>query len=265
MEHLDQLRLAQPAVTVLVDDVFRRKALRLRAGLLLRSGVTKAHQADGKDVTRQVKKLAVDLVILHDVTNVAAPQPQRLRCHHRGLRGDQRIAARQEQIPLTRVAAFLTQPGAQPIHPARGIVILPALVIRQEQQHQRGFGNERLIIAGHRQPGLERRILHLNDCVQHLVASGWRAQRCLQNLILHAGADGLIGIIAHRFAPHQQRHRRISRLVCHGSPQVGLKRHHSPRAGILDGRGLVLFNLFHQGSRRFFFTVHQEDVLERNL
>ena len=102
VEHLGKFFPIEPSVLVFENDEFLLEARRLFPLLLLAGGIAETQQADGEDVFRQVEQIAVDLVVFHDVADVTGAQPQQLGREHRRLRGDQGVAAGQEQVAFLR-------------------------------------------------------------------------------------------------------------------------------------------------------------------
>ena len=86
--------------------------------------------------------------VFENVADITGPDAQRFSRDHRGLGGDQRVAACQQQIPVAGQAGrdpFFTANG---FHIAKSVEIKKALIICHEKQNPRGGGDERLIIAG---------------------------------------------------------------------------------------------------------------------
>jgi len=87
--------------------------------------------------------------------------------------------------------------------PGSQVGVVPALLVGQKDQHQGGFGNKRLVVAGDRQAVFEGRVGHINDGIEHLIARRGGFKGGAQNQRLVCRADGLVGIIPHRFAVKQ--------------------------------------------------------------
>ena len=103
--------------------------------------------------------------------------PERLRCDDSGLRRDQRVVARQEQVTLLGLPHRFSSSLAEFLHAREREVVEPTLVVGQEEPDHRRFGDERLVVARPGQGILRRLIVHLDDRVEHHVARGRRARR----------------------------------------------------------------------------------------
>ena len=92
------------------------------------------------------------------------------------------VVAGHQQVAEARRHAV--RHAGQLVAPARGEQVHPLLEVGDEQQHPRRPGDERLVVAGHRQPVLERLVLDLDDRVEHQVARRRRAHRRVQDRAL---------------------------------------------------------------------------------
>ena len=112
----------------------------------------------------------MDLAVFHHVPDVAGAEPQGLRRDDRGLSRDEGIADGQHQVPLLGFPEGDALGAAKLFRARMGEAVEPALVVRQEEQHQRRLRDEGLVVAGDREPVLEDLIFDLQDRIEHHVA-----------------------------------------------------------------------------------------------
>lgn len=138
-QHSLQLGRLHAAVGVLVDDVLQGAAAGLFPLLLLLRGVAKHQQGGGHHVLRQAEQGPVGLHLLQNVADVAGADAQ-APCGGDGvLGGDIGVGQGQPQVARPGAAGG-TAPGG------KGVV--PLLAVGAEKEHQRGLGDEGLVVAG---------------------------------------------------------------------------------------------------------------------
>ena len=96
--HLVEIGPIQPPVAIRKDNELPVVARRYRALHLPLGRIAETQEADGKDVLGQSKQVPMDLVVLHDVADIAGTDTERLRRDDRRLRRDERVAAREKQV-----------------------------------------------------------------------------------------------------------------------------------------------------------------------
>lgn len=122
-----------------MDDVLQGAAAGLFPLLLLLCGVAKHQQGGGHHVLRQAEQGPVGLHLLQNVADVAGADAQ-APCGGDGvLGGDIGVGQGQPQVARPGAAGG-TAPGG------KGVV--PLLAVGAEKEHQRGLGDEGLVVAG---------------------------------------------------------------------------------------------------------------------
>ncbi len=173
-----QLVRAEASVCVPVHDVLLVPLGDVRPGLR----TAEAQHGDGEGVPRQAEQLGVGLGLLHDVADVARADAERLGRDDGVLRGDEGVAAGEQQVAdargdPVRHAVHLVDPGdREQVH--------PLLVVGDEEEDPGRAGDERLVVAGDGEPVLEHLVVDLDDGVQHHVAGRGRAHGGMEDRAL---------------------------------------------------------------------------------
>jgi hypothetical protein len=182
--HSDQtLGHVQPMITVAMHHVARV----VRCGRPLLGATTQHQHANGERMLRKVEQPSVLLAVLEDVTYVARADAQGLRRNDRVLRGDERIRACEHEITGAGRHAVLYTLDA--IDTSDREQIDPLLEVGNEHEHPGSRSDEWLVIAGDGQARLERRILDLDDRVEHHVAARRRAHSGVKDRLTFCCGD----------------------------------------------------------------------------
>ena len=196
--HAEQLLLGQLAVSVFENDAALREARGLRPFALLCGRIAEHKHADRRGLRRQAEQRPVRLEVFDDVADVARADAEALRGRTGGVRGDHRVVCREDQVAQLRgrhVARFAAGELEFPV---------PAVVIRAENQHHFGRGDERLVVAGDGQLVLDRLVGDVEYRIQHHVARGRRAHRGVEDGFPDFGRDLPVLKNAHGFARVEQ-------------------------------------------------------------
>ena len=157
-----QLGVGAVAVGIFANDGVLFKPRGLGAGLLLVGRATKNQHAGRDDIFRQMQRFAHLLGIFDHIADVATADAQAFGGDHGVLRRNAGVGQRQQQV---------ARAGRAGVRNTGGVVgAQPAAAIGQKHQHQRRFGNERLVVAQVGHAGFQRRVSNIQDRVQLLVA-----------------------------------------------------------------------------------------------
>ena len=190
-EGVAQLGTVHGAVAVFVHDMLHGAALGLRAVLLLLGGPAEHQHHRWEHIVRQVQQTALGVAVFHDIADVARADAKAFGGHHGVLGGNGGVGDSQHQIAHARRAG----------RAARFLVgVVPLAAVGAEHQHQRGLGNERLMVAAVGQRGLQGRVGDVQNGVQLLAARRGGLRGSFQNGLLHSDRDGFFFKHPHRLA-----------------------------------------------------------------
>ena len=190
-EGVAQLGTVHGAVAVFVHDMLHGAALGLRAVLLLLGGPAEHQHHRWEHIVRQMEQGTLGVAVLHDIADVARADAKALGGHNGILGGDGGIGDGQHQITHARRAGRAA---------CLFVGIVPLAAVGAEHQHQRGLGNEGLMVAAVGQRGLQGRVGDVQNGVQLLAARRGGLRGSFQNGLLHSGRDGFFFKHPHRLA-----------------------------------------------------------------